>query len=148
MKSNTNMIFRSIIELQYAMMVAFYKKFLDNINVPDQMNHTHVMTLHYLANNGPTSMNKVSKRVSLRKGSFTPVAKKLLELGYISRTTDKNDKRISYLELTDAGEKITNSIHKLHSEFVEEKIKVLTEEEKEQLVSGMKTLTALLKKCE
>ncbi len=147
MKTNNDDIFKSIIELQHTIMSAFYKRFLDNLDIPDQMNQTHIRTLHYLAIKGSTPMHKVSKRISLEKGSFTPVAKKLIELGYIVRIKDANDKRISFLELTDAGKKLTDGIHKLHSQYVEEKTKVLTGEEKELLISGMNTLTALMKKC-
>jgi len=91
-----------IYELSHTYRDAFIKEFEDNYEVPDNLNKTHLRTLMYINFEEKPKMSLISGKMGLEKGSFTPVAQKLMELGYI--TKNKTEEKMSELSDTEQSE--------------------------------------------
>jgi|GEM_PF-5590345 len=79
-----------------------------NLQVADYygegLNKSHILTLITLHARGSGSMTEIGRRVGLVKGAFSPLADRLLQLGYIEKTTAPADRRKVILALTARGE--------------------------------------------
>jgi DNA-binding MarR family transcriptional regulator len=103
----------------------FFREFETIYNLPDSLNHTHMKTLMFLRFNGPSPMSHISTQLSLEKGSFTSVAHRLIETGYIEKQRAEGDKRIFLLNLTDKGKDFSIAFGDKHLEYVKNTIGVL-----------------------
>ena len=93
-------------------------------------------------------MSDISNKLGLEKNSFTPVAKLLLEKGYIDRTKDENDRRAYILTLTDKGNKRAKGFMDRHIGFMEGQLSQLTDEEKELYFSAINLVVKLTKRLD
>jgi DNA-binding MarR family transcriptional regulator len=122
--------FKDILELRYIIENAYFRAFEESVDFPANLNHTHVKAMIFLNFQGEQPMSAVSMKLNLEKGSFTPVANHLLELGYIARILDPKDKRVYNLRLLESGKLITNEIIEKHNIFANKMLEHLTEDEK------------------
>jgi len=72
---------------------------LHNLNV----NMTQFAVLNLLFRNGAMKVTDVAKELRLTPGAVTGITDKLTLLQYVTRNRDALDRRINYLELTEAG---------------------------------------------
>jgi len=76
-------------------------------DVPDagleDLNMTHVRTLVFLRIHGASPLSAVARWLNLEKGSFTPVARRLVAAGLAETVPDGVDRRRTLLALTEAG---------------------------------------------
>lgn len=72
---------------------------LHNLNV----NMTQFAVLNLLFRNGAMKVTDVAKELRLTPGAVTGMTDKLTLLQYVTRNRDALDRRINYLELTEAG---------------------------------------------
>ncbi|WP_268625101.1 MarR family winged helix-turn-helix transcriptional regulator [Paenibacillus alvei] len=72
---------------------------LHNLNV----NMTQFAVLNLLFRNGAMKVTDVAKELRLTPGAVTGITDKLTLLQYVIRNRDALDRRINYLELTEAG---------------------------------------------
>ncbi|GAV13809.1 MarR family winged helix-turn-helix transcriptional regulator [Paenibacillus sp. NAIST15-1] len=72
---------------------------LHNLNV----NMTQFAVLNLLFRNGAMKVTDVAKELRLTPGAVTGITDKLTLLQYVIRNRDALDRRIHYLELTEAG---------------------------------------------
>jgi DNA-binding MarR family transcriptional regulator len=72
---------------------------LHNLNV----NMTQFAVLNLLFRNGAMKVTDVAKELRLTPGAVTGITDKLTLLQYVTRNRDALDRRIHYLELTEAG---------------------------------------------
>jgi len=135
-----------IYELSHTYRDAFIKEFEDNYEVPDNLNKTHLRTLMYINFEEKPKMSLISGKMGLEKGSFTPVAQKLMELGYITKNKTDRDRRKSILLLTDKGKKAVDAYENAHIEFLEEKMSELSDTEQSELQSSLKIVLEFSKK--
>ena len=82
----------------------YFKGFEGTCDFPFHLNQTHIKTLMTLKFEGENPMSVISDKLNLEKGSFTPVANSLIDLGLIEKTPDCKDKRVYNLHLTEKGE--------------------------------------------
>jgi DNA-binding MarR family transcriptional regulator len=124
----------------------FFREFVGNYQYPEGLNHTHIKTMMLLKFEGERQMSEVSDLVNLGKGSFTPVACKLIELGYIEKIRDIEDKRVFNLKLTEKGNEFACDFAKTHIKFIEKKLESLTEEEKQVYFASIELINTITKK--
>jgi DNA-binding MarR family transcriptional regulator len=67
------------------------------------LNMTHIHAVVFLKINGQGMMSTIANFLSLEKGSFTPVANRLINWGYVVKVPDDQDKRKIFLQLTPEG---------------------------------------------
>lgn len=141
-------------ESKIRILMMFYRNFsnliikgfelgLDN---PNDLNPKHFQTLMVLLHHGSCTMHELSSRVMLKKGSFTPVANKLLSLDYIRKERSTEDKRIYYIHLTDKGIEFANEFHEKHHVYIEDKFTNLSNEERERYFVLLEELRLLNEK--
>jgi DNA-binding MarR family transcriptional regulator len=121
--------FKDILELRSVIENAFFRAFEESTDFPANLNHTHVRTMVFLKFEGEKPMSTVSNKLNMEKGSFTPVANHLIELGYIERVPDPRDKRVCNLRLLESGKELTNEIIAKHNIFADRMLEQLTEDE-------------------
>ncbi|HPQ46674.1 MAG TPA: MarR family transcriptional regulator [Clostridia bacterium] len=135
-----------VYELSHTYRDALIKDFEDNYDLPGNLNKTHLKTLLYIKFEKNPKMSLISSRMGLEKGSFTPVAQKLLELGYITKNKTDRDRRKSILLLTEKGKKAAEEYEKAHLEFLEQKFSQLSDEESAKLHDSLETVLVFTRK--
>jgi DNA-binding MarR family transcriptional regulator len=117
-------------------------------DIPEGLNKTHLKTLTILKYNKKCTMHELSNKVDLEKGSFTPVAKKLSKLGYISKVNDCEDKRKVFITLTKKGVNLTKAFNKVHRKHVNAIFEKLTVDERKEYFVMVEKLIAFNEKLE
>ena len=102
------------------------------------------MILIHVARHPGTSQDAIVNHMNIDKCTVARRTKKLVELGYITRETDKSDRRQNNLYLTEAGEKVIPVIREHLGIWSDEIFSCLNDEEKEILVS---LLTKVVENC-
>jgi DNA-binding MarR family transcriptional regulator len=110
------------------------------------MNTTHVRTLVFLRMQGAAPMSKVARWLNLEKGSFTPVARHLIDCGLVECVQDETDRRRTLIRLTEAGRALDGGMHARLIEEFTRKVSLLTPNEQDALFDSLKTLKTLLDK--
>jgi DNA-binding MarR family transcriptional regulator len=142
-KYNLNLIF----ELSHIFRDVFVRDFLADYPAPEGLNRTHLRTMLFIwfANN--PKMSEISGNMGLEKGSFTPVAQKLLNLGYISKSKTDKDRRKSILNLTEKGKQLTTEYYNAHAKYIYDKLELLGDDQEKymELLASFLELTKKMK---
>lgn len=104
------------------------------------LNRTHWRTLMHIAESGPDCMKGICRRVGLEAGSFTPVADRLIEKGFLERYQDPDDRRRNLLRLTSAGESAGQKMRELMNAHFSRRLSVLDEVELTELSASLNTI--------
>jgi DNA-binding MarR family transcriptional regulator len=126
----------------------FFKSFMKTYSLPEGMNHAHIGTLMFLSFIGVAPMSKLSRRVNLEKGSFTPVANKLIEMKLIQKKRNESDRRVYELSLTDEGIILAEDVKKEHMLYIEDKLKSLDKDQIEEFFTAIKLVTTTIEKLD
>ncbi len=140
-KYNLNLIF----ELSHIYRDVFVRDFLADYPAPEGLNRTHLRTLLYIMFADNPKMSEISGNMGLEKGSFTPVAQKLLTLGYISKSKTDKDRRKSILNLTEKGLNLTQEYYNAHAKYIYDKLDLLGDEQ-EKYMELLESLLAMTRK--
>ncbi|MDA3811983.1 MAG: MarR family transcriptional regulator [Spirochaetaceae bacterium] len=130
----------SIFELEWILKYAFFKNFEATYDFPDGINPTHIKTIMMIKFRGASRMSELSHLANLEKGSFTPVAKSLIKLGYIERFADKEDKRASRIKLTPRGDQFADSFAKAHRLYLSEKLERMSDVERTEYFAAIQLI--------
>lgn len=106
----------------------------------NNLNTTEFGTLEMLYHKGPRAIQMISKRLLMANSSMTYTIDKLEKKGFVKRTKDQNDRRNTEIALTNLGREYIEIILPKHAETLRELYKILSEDEKEELVGLMKKL--------
>jgi DNA-binding MarR family transcriptional regulator len=93
-------------------------------------------------------MSEVSRRLNLEKGSFTPVAAKLIKLGYIQKNQDESDKRVYNLELTDLGLEVAEDFKEKHLTYINQLVTQFSEDERQEYFEAIDKVYQMTKRLE
>lgn len=104
------------------------------------LNISDFSILEALFHKGPMPINTIGEKVLLTSGSMTTAANRLEEKGLIIRIQDPSDGRCFYLHLTKPGRQLINHAFEEHSQNLEEIAKILTSDERSQLVRLLKKI--------
>jgi DNA-binding MarR family transcriptional regulator len=98
------------------------------------VSHGNILDILY-DNNGKLTMKEISEGINRSKSTVTQLVEKLLKSGYVTKEADLDDKRISYIVLTEKGLEIKNDFKEISENVIREFFKDFTEEEAEILLS-------------
>lgn len=98
------------------------------------LNPTEFAVLELLYHNGKQPIQKIGEKILMRSGSMTYVINKLESNGYLQRETNSNDKRVTYVESTEEGTRLMESLFPGHAENIKDLLSVLSYEEQEQAI--------------
>lgn len=130
----------SVFKLRGMVEHVYFKDFFrENFRTRD-LGITHIITMMVLKFEGPSRMNCVAEAVDLEKGSFTPVAKHLFELGFIGKSKDPEDRRATIIALTQKGQEFTQDLKKDHLVYIKEQLSLFSQEEQEAFFEAINTV--------
>ena len=111
------------------------KKTLKNYPI----NTTEFSVMEFLYSKGEKSIQEIRDRILLASGSATYVVDNLERKKYVRRIVNQNDRRVTYIKLTETGKDLINDIFPTHKKNTKEIFNDLTNEE-------LITLKEILKK--
>ena len=103
------------------------------------INATEFSVMEFLYSKGEKSIQEIRDRILLASGSATYVVDNLERKEYVSRIVNQNDRRVTYIKLTEAGKDLINDIFPTHKKNTKKIFNDLTNEE-------LITLKEILKK--
>jgi DNA-binding MarR family transcriptional regulator len=89
---------------------------------------------------GSKSISELADAKQISRPAISQAVEMLVERGMISRQQSTQDRRWVDLELTQSGNDILNTIFKKNSEWMEEKLAVLSPEELQCILAGLEAL--------
>ena len=99
--------------------------------------------LRVLSESGAIEATKLADRACLLLPSLTRIVKTMLEKGYLTRTTDKEDRRRQLIAITDAGQAIINENLDRAAAISLRYTAALGEQRYEQLLDSLQALDEL-----
>ena len=99
---------------------------------------TQFSVLETLYSKGELRIQDLIDRILATSGNMTVVIKNMVRDGLISRTSDPNDRRSYLIELSQKGQDLIEEIFPQHILCVKEALGILSDEDKETLISILK----------
>ncbi len=122
-------------------MVKFIEKKLAEKGLKELIpSHGNVLTALY-ENDGMLTMKEIANRIGKDKSTVTPLVDKLLKLGYVEKEKSQNDKRVTYIRLTEKGRRIESKYNEISSDVRDTAYRNFSDEEKETFLRLLKKLS-------
>lgn len=137
---------RKVFNLMPMLENAFFSNYFRDQEIDLDLNKTHLRTIMMLLLEGAVPMSFVSQKLGLEKGSFTPVAQKLIDINFIMKVKSEEDRRVSLLSLTNEGQQFATQLRDGHHQFMIHEIGKLSDSDQVQFQEALDTLIILLKK--
>lgn len=115
-----------------------------SIDLP--INKTQEKILMFIKHHKENTMGDISIRVGLEKGSFTTATDKLIEEDLVRRIRSESDRRKICLALTKKGEGITSQIMNFLDRHFEQKLNILSDEEKKEFLNALEIVNKYAEK--
>lgn len=104
------------------------------------LNPTEFGVLELLYHRGRQPIQKIGQKILLRSGSMTYVVDKLEKRGFLERVFCTEDKRVTYISITEAGVELIESIFPEHAKNIESLMDGLNSEEQNTAIDLLKKL--------
>ena len=104
--------FKAVIGIMSAsnLLIDDFKKTLKNYPI----NVTEFSVMEFLYSKGEKSIQEIRDRILLASSSATYVVDNLERKEYVRRIVNQNDRRVTYIKLTEAGKDLINDIFPTH----------------------------------
>lgn len=109
------------------------------------LNPTEFGVLELLHHRGQQPIQKIGHKILLRSGSMTYVVNQLQEKGFLERIFCEEDKRVTYIAITNKGIELVESIFPEHARKIEKIMGALDEKEQEEAIRLLKKLGVSVK---
>ncbi len=122
-------------------------KMTTNLNRPvnnHQIDRSAYWILVFVGENEPIRLSDLASRLGVDVSTVSRQVKTLLDLKFLSKTGDDNDKRASLLVTTKAGQKYKAEISKMRKATIADAMKDWPEVDKKTLLELMDKLVAVL----
>ncbi|MEI4769050.1 MarR family transcriptional regulator [Psychrobacillus sp. FJAT-51614] len=103
-----------------------------------EMHTSEFTVLEALYNKGKQTVRQISDAVLINSGSITYVIDKLETKGLLERLNCKEDRRVVYIQITEAGKQFMDEIFPKHVQVIEDIFSGITDEEKVVLIDLLK----------
>lgn len=121
-------------------MIQFIEQKLEENGIDDLItSQGNILTALY-ENNGKLTMSQIAKKIGKDKSTVTSLINKLLKCGYINKLRNEDDKRVTYVTITDKGRQLEYKFNSITSQVHETAYKNFTPEEKEIFLKLLKKL--------
>lgn len=104
------------------------------------LNPTEFAVLELLHHRGRQPIQKIGQKILLRSGSMTYVVDKLEKKGLLERIFCEEDKRVTYMSITQVGVDLIESIFPEHAENIMSIMSGLSPEEQETAIHVLRKL--------
>ncbi|MDY0075840.1 MAG: MarR family transcriptional regulator [Bacteroidales bacterium] len=123
----------------------FVKSILKDLQL--NISQQHFMILKLLETHENLYISEFVEKLNITKPQMTSLLDKLIELDFISRTTDQNDRRKIVVTTTQSGKKLLATINKAIDIQLDNYLIELSQEELSALENGLKVLQKLCVNC-
>jgi DNA-binding MarR family transcriptional regulator len=94
----------------------------------------------FLAQNGRLSLSEIAKRIGVTTTNVTNLIDGLERDGWVERQVHPSDRRVTYVQLTEAGRERCSRLIPATAQFTSQMFAGLTDEEKTSLISTLQKL--------
>jgi DNA-binding MarR family transcriptional regulator len=124
-----------IIEAQGRMNRVIRERTLDswvklNLTIPQ------LKSLFYISRHGRVNLSGLASGIRVTPANVTGIVDRLVEQGLLTRTADADDRRVSWLTVTDKGKTLINDLREGRAQEMRRILDELTEEELAIVVRG------------
>jgi len=102
------------------------------------MRTSDFVIMETLYHKGRQTIRQIAEAVLIKTGSITYVIDKLEDKGWLTRSDCKEDRRVVYIELTDEGKRVMDTIFPQHQLVIEDVFSELTEQEQDVFIDLLK----------
>lgn len=99
--------------------------------------HGNILTVLY-ENGDKMPLNEIAKRIGRDKSTVTLLVNKLVGLGYVEKVRDLQDKRVTFVQLTEQGYDLKPQFDHISAKVYETAYRGFSQEEKAQFLSLLK----------
>ncbi|MEQ9363328.1 MAG: MarR family transcriptional regulator [Leptospirales bacterium] len=110
----------------------------------EELSPSHGDILFVLASRKRATMRELAHHIDRDKSTLTSLINKLEAGGYVVRTKDKNDSRITYIEATQNARRIKTLMFSISRKLLRETYKDFSEEEKRKLIELLEKLLSTI----
>lgn len=100
----------------------------------EELSPSHGDILFVLASRKRATMRDLARHIDRDKSTLTSLVNKLEAGGYVVRTKDKNDSRITYIEATENARRIKTVMFSISRKLLRDTYKDFSDEEKRELI--------------
>ncbi|SHN22966.1 MarR family winged helix-turn-helix transcriptional regulator [Gracilibacillus kekensis] len=109
---------------------------------------SHFHVLHIVEQANSIQMTDIAAKLAINKSNLSPLIRKLVERGYISKIKDKRDRRITHIEMTVKGQQFSQKNKSILYESVRERFSSLAQEDKKELNEAFTKINQILSQIE
>lgn len=110
-----------------------YQRFCQNVIRDWELNATSFQVVMFLANNPDyNTARDVSRMRGIKTGITSIAVEQLIQMGFLERRTDPNDRRIQRLFVTEQARDLVEQGRQAQREFAESIAEALTPQEREE----------------
>lgn len=95
---------------------------------------------------GNITISELAKKTRVLSSAISRTLKRLEEKGYVERTVNKNDRRNTYVEITDRGREVAQEVREIMRDYGEAVLSKFDEEELSMLISYLNNIYDIAKK--
>lgn len=128
--------------IQYSNYINYIYSLVGDANTPK----VYILTLLTLKKFGPMPISRVGEWIGIAKPNMTAVIDGLTEKGWIRRTSSSIDRRITNIEMTEAGKEYLEDLIKRLYPIMQEQFAKLSDEDVEKMVTSLECLVSIGKK--
>jgi len=136
---NKKSIDKEIILFTYKISRLIRKHIADTSHIAEEPSMLQLQTLMSLTH-GALTMGKIAQELYIKLPTASSLVDRLIEVGYVKRISDKLDRRITKIDLTEKGKQILTSAMKIKMKKMEFILNKLSTGEKKSLMSIIKNL--------
>ena len=130
---------RRIIELRRQVNRVLRERTLDSW-VKLSLTIPQLKSLFYISRHGKVNLSGLASGIHVTQANVTGIVDRLVEQGLLTRTPDPDDRRISWLRLTDKGKMLINNLREGRAKEMHKILDKLTEEELSVVARGFDLL--------
>lgn len=104
------------------------------------LNPTEFSALEIIYHKGSLPISEITKKILISNSTMTYCLDQLVSKKLIIKTTNQDDRRSTYVDLTKRGQKFMDEIFSHHIKFINELFLDIKEEDKELLISVLKKI--------
>lgn len=130
---------RRIIELQRSVNRVIRERTLDSW-VKLDLTIPQLKSLFYVSSHRKVKPSRLASGIRVTPANVTGIVDRLIEQGLLMRSPDPNDRRVSWLSLTDNGKRLINDLREGRAQEMRRILDKLTEEELSVVERGFELL--------
>ena len=102
--------------------------------------HGNILTVLY-ENGDMLPLNEIARRIGRDKSTVTSLVNRLVELGYVEKVAGQQDRRVTFVRLTDRGNNLRTQFMEISDQVYETAYRGFSEEEKKQFLCLLKRIS-------